>query len=59
MKEINLFQGSLRKARLVNADLQGANLFGVDLFKATVGNTDATGANLKMTQLDKREDYLK
>jgi uncharacterized protein YjbI with pentapeptide repeats len=59
MKEINMFQGSLRKARLVNADLQGANLFGVDLFKATVGNTDATGANLKMTQLDKREDYLK
>lgn len=59
MQEMNLFQGSLRKARLVNANLQGANLFGVDLFKATVGKTDVTGANLKMTQLDKREEYLK
>ncbi len=59
MQEMNLFQGSLRKARLVNANLQGANLFGVDLFKATVGKTDVTGANLKMTQLDRREEYLK
>jgi len=59
MREINLFQGSLKKSRLVNAKLQGANLFGADLYRATVGKTDVTGANLKMTQLEKLEEYLK
>ncbi len=59
MVGMNLFCGSLKKARLVNSDLSFANLFGVDFFKCIMGNTNLYGANLKRTLLYNRTEYLK
>lgn len=58
MAGINLFMGSLRKARIVNADLSNSNLFAVDFYKAVVGKTNFDGANLKMSQLNHRVDLI-
>ncbi len=54
----NLFQGSLRKSRLVQTDLRGSNLFSVDLTRAVFGETLLVGANLKRTLLWQRDDLL-
>jgi hypothetical protein len=51
MKEINLFKGSLRKAKLEQTDFTGANLYGVDFFKAGIRDANFEKANLDDTLL--------
>ncbi len=55
---MKMFQGSLRKSKLVRTDLRNANLYGVEFFRTGVGETKFDGANLKMTKLHKRTDLL-
>lgn len=40
MRSMNLMEGSLMKACLVQADLQDSNLYGVELTQAELDNTD-------------------
>lgn len=54
LKGVNLFQGSLRKARLAEADLRGANLYAVDFYKAALRETRFEQANLAASLLEKR-----
>ena len=44
-------EGSLAKARLSGASLQGSNLYSVDFLRAVYGDTDFSGCNLKNTLL--------
>jgi len=55
---INLSNGSLRKSRLIDADLSYANLLGVDVYKMVVGRTRFDGAVLTRTLLEKRSEFL-
>jgi uncharacterized protein YjbI with pentapeptide repeats len=59
MRFVNLYGGSLRKSRLVNADLRGANLYAVDFYKSVMGGTQLEGANVKRSLLFGRTDLLK
>ena len=58
MRGLDLLQGSLRKSRLVKADLTRSNLFGVDFFKAVLGGTILDHADTKRSLLERREDLL-
>ncbi|MCP4694850.1 MAG: hypothetical protein GY859_42875, partial [Desulfobacterales bacterium] len=48
---MNLFQGSLEKADLTDADFRGANLYEVEFLDAVIDRTRFDFANLKMTKL--------
>ena len=51
--DVNLFQGSLEKADLSDADLSGANLYEVEFLDALIEETVATGTNLRRTKLER------
>jgi len=51
MTSINLFEGSLMKAKLVRTDLRGANLYSAECMRAVLEETDLRGANLKKTKI--------
>ncbi len=53
MISVNLFEGSLQKARLENTDLSGANLFAADLLQTDFSHTLLRGANVQKTILNK------
>jgi uncharacterized protein YjbI with pentapeptide repeats len=53
MVAINLFGGSLQKARLDNTDLRGANLCMVDFMKVRFKNTNIGEANLAKTFINR------
>lgn len=53
MVSMNMTEGSLRKARLIKADLSGSNLYGAEVFRSVVGDTRFERTNLEMTKLEK------
>lgn len=55
----DLFMASLRKTRLVQADMRGANCYAVDFFKAVFGETRMEGANLKRSLIDGHEEAMR
>lgn len=58
LRYLRLPQGSLRKSRLVQANLHCANLYGADMYKAVLGETDLTGANLAGTLLEGKKKEM-
>lgn len=51
LRGLNLFRGSLRKARLEEVDLRDANLYGVDFFEAKLKETLLHRSNMQRTLL--------
>ena len=51
LSNASFYEGSMLKARLTSATLQGSNLYAVEFMGATVGGTDFSGANLDMSKL--------
>lgn len=58
LRGLDLLFGSLRKARLVEADCTGASFFGVDFYKAVMGDTVLDHADVTRSLLEKRTDLL-
>ncbi len=58
LRYLRLPQGSLRKSRLVQANLHCADLYGADMYKAVLGETDLSGANLAGTLLEGKEKEM-
>ncbi len=51
MAYVNLFRGSMEKAKLLRTDLRGANCYEVEFYLAEINGARFDGANLKMTKL--------
>lgn len=59
LRHANLHLASLRKSRLVDADLRGANCFAVDFWRAVLGQTRMHETNIKRTLLAGHYETLK
>ena len=51
LSNAGFYEGTMLKARLTSATLQGSNLYGVEFMNATVGGTDFFAAILDQTKL--------